>query len=55
MLTGTRIVAVMVTLVVCLAASDGSTPSQASPAAAPGAHTGVTPAEARTIATATAA
>ena len=52
MLTGTRIVAVIVTLVVCLAASGCSTPSQAPPAAAPGAsaQTSVTPAEARTIA-----
>ena len=51
-MTGTRTVAVMVTLVVCLAASGCSTPSQAPPAAAPGAsaQTSVTPAEARTIA-----
>ena len=51
-MTETRTVAVIVTLVVCLAASGCSTPSQAPPAAAPGAsaQTSVTPAEARTIA-----
>ena len=52
MLTETRTVAVIATLVVCLAASGCSTPSQAPPAAAPGtsAQTRVTPTEARTIA-----
>ena len=52
MRTETRTVAVIVTLVVCLAASGCSTPSHAPPAAAPGAsaQTSVTPAEARTIA-----
>src|SRR6185503_5835860 len=52
MLTETRTVAVIATLVVGLASSGCSTPSQAPPAAAPGAsvQTSVTPAEARTIA-----
>jgi hypothetical protein len=52
MLTETRTVAMIGTLVVWLAASGCSTPSQAPPAAAPGAsaQTGVTPTEARTIA-----
>src|SRR5580765_5629421 len=52
MLTETRTVAVIGTLVVWLSASGCSTPSQAPPAAAPGAsaQTSVTAAEARTIA-----
>jgi len=52
MMTETRTVAVIVTLVVVLAASGCSTASQAPPDAAPGAsaQTSVTSAEARTIA-----
>jgi len=49
-MTGTRTVAVIVTLVVCLAASGCSSPAPSAAALGASAQTSVTPAEARTIA-----